>query len=411
MRKAFTILLVVLITLVVFVSCDQDTDDKTFTVTFKANAEDVAGTMDPQNVTRYYTNKLVANAFTKEGWKFSSWNTKADGSGVSYEDQDTIRLAKDITLYAQWTYNQVDVIFNANGGEGTMPVQKVLKRTETALDANTFTRANDFVFTGWNSKADGTGDNFDDKAKVTLTSDLTLYAQWYHDQVEVTFMPNGGTGESYKQKVYTNMPQELDGNKFTHPSNYTFMYWTTNADGTGEKINNRGDVNINENLTLYAQWINAEIITADTLFMGDGKTYSLISDVVLNNRILVFGGSATILIPDGMTLTAPQGICVMGAAGGSLIIEGNGTLIATGLDGNAAIGGNSGMSTGDITINGGIITATGSATGGAGIGDGSNPEAEGTVAFGPGVTVQVSDDGTAWSPYVGTRKRYMKVNN
>lgn len=410
MRKAFTILLVVLITLVVFVSCDQDTDDKTFTVTFKANAEDVAGTMDPQNVTRYYTNKLVANAFTKEGWKFSSWNTKADGSGVSYEDQDTIRLAKDITLYAQWTYNQVDVIFNANGGEGTMPVQKVLKRTETALDANTFTRANDFVFTGWNTKADGTGDNFDDKAKVTLTSDLTLYAQWYHDQVEVTFMPNGGTGESYKQKVYTNMPQELDGNKFTHPSNYTFMYWTTNADGTGEKINNRGDVNINENLTLYAQWINAEIINHDTQYFFNDKTYTLIEDVELDNRVMVFG-SATIILPEGKTLTAPKGIYVPGAPGIALTFNGSGTLIATADGGDAAIGGNSGEPAGAITINGGVITATGGPTGGAGIGGGSGQESGGTVAFGPGVTVQVSDDGTAWSPYVGTRKRYMKVNN
>ena len=411
MRKAFVFLLVVLLSLAVFVSCDQDTEDNTFTVTFEGNAEGVTGQMTPQSVARYYTEKLAANSFTREGWLFRSWNTKADGSGVSYSDMDSIRLAKDITLYAQWTYNKVKVSFKSNYGFMQIKEQEVTRKTETELEANTFTRENDFVFVNWNTKSDGSGDSYDDKSKVTLLYDLELYAQWYHDQVTVTFMPNGGTGDSYTQTVYTGMPQELDGVKFNPPVDNSFVCWTTNPDGTGDKYYNRGTVNINENITLYAQWINAVVIESYMLIFEGNKTYTLINNIVLDNRVIVYGGNATILLPDGLTLTAPQGISVFGMAGGSLTIEGNGTLIATGLDGNAAIGGNSGMSTGDITINGGIITATGSATGGVGIGGGSGYEAEGTVTFGPGVTVQVSDDGTAWSPYVGTRKRYMKVNN
>ena len=410
MRKAFVFLLVVLISLAVFVSCDQDTEDNTFTVTFEGNVEGVTGQMTPQSVARYYTEKLAANTFTREGWLFRSWNTKADGSGVSYADKDSIRLAKDITLYAQWTYNKVKVSFKSNHDFMQIKEQEVTRKTETELEANTFTRENDFVFVNWNTKSDGSGDSYDDKSKVTLLYDLELYAQWYHDQVTVTFMPNGGTGDSYTQTVYTGMPQELDGVKFNPPVDNSFVCWTTNPDGTGDKYYNRGTVNINENITLYAQWINAVVIESYMLIFEGNKTYTLINNIVLDNRVIVYGGNATILLPDGLTLTAPQGISVFGMAGGSLTIEGNGTLIATGLDGNAAIGGNSGMSTGDITINGGVITATGSPTGGAGIGGGSGQEDEGTLTIGPGVTVTVSDDGETWEPYDGThRKRYMKV--
>ena len=411
MRNRLFLLLLVVLAVAALVSCNQEAGSNTFTVTFVANDEGATGQMAPQQVERYVNARLAANQFAKEGWLFRSWNTKADGSGNSYSDTATIRLAKDITLYAQWTYNQVSVTFDPNGGTGEMPVQKINKKESTPLNANTFTRENDFVFTGWNTKADGTGESYADKTKVTLTSDLTLYAQWYHDQVEVTFMPNGGTGDSYKQLVYTNMTQQLDGYRFTPPAGNSFMYWTPNADGSGERIYDRGDVNITEDLTLYAQWINAEVITSSSLFLGGGKTYTLIENVTLSGRAIIFSGSATFILPEGLTLTAPQGLSVLGAAGGSLIISGTGSLNATAEGGNAAIGGESGSAGGDITINGGIITAIGGPDGGAGMGGGQGKESEGNVVFNPSVTVQVSDDGTNWTPYDGTRKRYMKVTN
>ena len=411
MRNRLFLLLLFVLAAVALVSCNQDAESKTFTVTFMANDEGATGEMSPQKVERYVSESLAANKFTKEGWKFKSWNTKADGTGNAYFDKSTIRLAKDITLYAQWEYNQVTVTFYPNGGSGEMPSQKVNKKENTPLSANTFTRDNGFVFTGWNTKADGTGESYADKTNVTLTADLTLYAQWYHDQVEVTFMPNGGTGDSYKQQVYTGMPQQLDGNKFTPPVDNTFMYWTPNADGTGDRIYDRGDVNITENLTLYAQWINADIITSDSLFLGNGKTYTLIENVTLSGRAMVFSGSATIILPEGLTLTAPKGLSVLGTVSGSLIITGTGSLNATAEGGAAAIGGESGFATGDITINGGTIIATGGPDGGAGIGGGKDHMSEGTVTFNPSVTVQVSDDGISWTTDGSTRKRFMKVTD
>ncbi len=44
-----------------------------------------------------------ANEFTREGYTFDSWNTKADGSGTRYIPGDVVNMTGDITLYAQWT--------------------------------------------------------------------------------------------------------------------------------------------------------------------------------------------------------------------------------------------------------------------------------------------------------------------
>ena len=67
--------------------------------------------------------------------------------------------------------------FNPNGGMGSMDDQTVTEFEPTALNANAFTREG-YVFDGWNTEIDGTGDYYADEATVILLDDLTLYAQW-----------------------------------------------------------------------------------------------------------------------------------------------------------------------------------------------------------------------------------------
>ncbi len=57
---------------------------------------------------------------------------------------------------------------------------------EIAITENSFTKAG-WTFSGWNTKSDGTGAPYNDKTKITLTADVTLYAQWA-----------AGTGTAYK---------------------------------------------------------------------------------------------------------------------------------------------------------------------------------------------------------------------
>ena len=77
---------------------------------------------------------------------------------------------------------ELTVTFEANGSaeypvEGTMAPQTVLEKTDTALNANTFTREG-YNFLNWTTAADGTGDSYADGATVNLTENTTLYAQW-----------------------------------------------------------------------------------------------------------------------------------------------------------------------------------------------------------------------------------------
>jgi hypothetical protein len=74
---------------------------------------------------------------------------------------------------SQVTYRSVT--FDSNGGTGRMTAASNHKAT--ALPAHSFVRLG-FVFISWNTKADGTGVVYADKAIYTFVLDLTLYAQW-----------------------------------------------------------------------------------------------------------------------------------------------------------------------------------------------------------------------------------------
>ena len=91
--------------------------------------------------------------------------------------------------------------FNPNGGMGTMDDQTVTEFEPTVLNANAFTRES-FVFDGWNTEADGTGDYYADEATVILLDDLTLYAQWDRlYTITLASVENGSINASHAEAV------------------------------------------------------------------------------------------------------------------------------------------------------------------------------------------------------------------
>lgn len=67
----------------------------------------VNGTMANSQYVYDLSGKLRTNTYTREGYEFVGWNTKADGTGTSFKDGYTgvLKWAKDggsVTLYAQW---------------------------------------------------------------------------------------------------------------------------------------------------------------------------------------------------------------------------------------------------------------------------------------------------------------------
>lgn len=125
--------------------------------------------------------KLEKNIYIREGYTFKEWNTKADGTGDSYGDRATINLNNVpnsvLNLYAIWQKNNIEVIFDAAGGIGTMDKQLIPYGEKTVLNKNVFTKTG-YTFKEWNTKADGTGTSYKDGEKITITDDITLYAIW-----------------------------------------------------------------------------------------------------------------------------------------------------------------------------------------------------------------------------------------
>lgn len=143
-----------------------------------------SGSMDAEYILYDETKPLTANAYKKTGYTFAGWNTKADGSGKTYHDEDNVlNLVTNgvITLYAQWSANHYSVVFDRNHATGgVVGAVSMIYDQSCQLPANGFTRTG-YQFDGWNTKADGSGQSYKDKAYVTnlATSGVTtLYAQW-----------------------------------------------------------------------------------------------------------------------------------------------------------------------------------------------------------------------------------------
>ena len=137
------------------------------------------------------------NAFTRTGYTFAGWNTAKDGTGTAYQPGDVLVLTKSVVvLYAWWRPITYKVRFDGNGAtSGMMADLTVAYDEKKTLPANRYAKSGE-TFTGWNTKADGSGAMYRNRAEVTnlaSTRDavVVLYAQWTD---AMTTMPEtGGT--------------------------------------------------------------------------------------------------------------------------------------------------------------------------------------------------------------------------
>ncbi|MBR5983803.1 MAG: InlB B-repeat-containing protein [Bacteroidales bacterium] len=83
------------------------------------------------------------------------------------------------------------VIFNPNGGTGTMESQTFTEGEALALTRNAFTYEG-YTFTGWNTVQGGSGASYTDQQTITATADMTLYAQWTSNGTNPTPAPTPG---------------------------------------------------------------------------------------------------------------------------------------------------------------------------------------------------------------------------
>ena len=226
--------------------------------------------------------------------------------------------------------NKITVTFDSNDGTGTTTEQAIRKDTPTALKANSFTYEG-HVFNSWNTDEDGNGQPYQNSEVVTLSDNITLYAQW-----ATTVTPTTTNWEDGKT--------------------YTLTEDTT----VSERVTVTGHVTLilPDDLTLTCK----QGITLET-----GNALRISCGEIGNGKLIVKGD-------------VPEYCAGIGGGGkekngGTLIVEG-GILDITGGRYAAGIGGGDRGNNGLVIIHGGDVTAvskkydTFDYYGGAGIGGG-----------------------------------------
>ena len=290
----------------------------TYKITFNANGG--SGNMSAQQFSYGTRANLSANTFIpKRGYEFKNWNTKANGSGISFEDEAQIINIGTTTLYAQWelatlvTQNNGD--YNAKFLNGPITKNQIesLTFTNSIASANSTkydvsTRQDGSILCWY---VDSDGDNLYEvtigttKDKVIANPDSSnllsyigynensddttcIYGIEYLDTSIVTNMKfmfrNCGyqamtdldLGDSFDTSKVTNMNgmfwhcgcrgmNTLNlGSKFD-TSNVTDMYWMfQHYDQTGIKVLNLGDKFDTSNvINMDRMFNNLEVTTLD----------------------------------------------------------------------------------------------------------------------------------------------------
>ena len=146
----------------------------TYAVKYDANG----GSGAPGNQTKTYGTALTLSSTkpTRANYDFVKWNTKADGSGTSYNPGASYTGNAALTLYAIWVLAGHNITFNANGGTGA-PATIFKNADATITIPTTVPVRSGYDFLGWATSAGGTavyqpGDSYSTNAA------LNLYAVW-----------------------------------------------------------------------------------------------------------------------------------------------------------------------------------------------------------------------------------------
>lgn len=154
-----------------------------YTIIYDGNGA-AAGTMDAQTcMIDGFTFSLSKNAYTRENYTFTGWNTMSDGSGTFYRDEAKIYPLTEtdqaeITLYAMWkdssvTDYTITYFLNATNVQNDNPAAYT-NNSDTITLKDPIREG--YTFLGWFSDKELT-QQVTEIAKGS-TGNITLYAHW-----------------------------------------------------------------------------------------------------------------------------------------------------------------------------------------------------------------------------------------
>ena len=176
-----------------------------------------------------------------------------------------------------------------------------------------------YVFTGWNTAANGSGTSYSPTNTFNIAANTTLYAQWA-TAYSVTYNGNDASGNvpaaptNYASGSSVTILGNTGSPPLTKPG-YAFTGWNTAADGSGTPYSATNTFNIAADTTLYAQWTPGFTLTYD----GNTNTSGNVPATPTNYAT---GSSVTILGNSGSPVLAKTGYVF---AGWNTDPSGNGT--------------------------------------------------------------------------------------
>lgn len=219
---------------------DTDTDDEliqySITFVFDNGERNVSYILKKGEIIQA---RQVPKDPVREGYTFKGWYS---GSSLWVPSP----MKDNMLIKAKWTANNNSVVFDANGGEGTMNLMTIETDKKGTLSSNKFSYAG-HTFEGWSTTPDGRVEYKDRATYYMGTSKVnTLYAVWSPIKYNITYDLQDGTQNSKNPTTYT----VKDDFKFLSPTKpgYTFTGWVCNGDKIEYTANRTG------NLKLTATW-------------------------------------------------------------------------------------------------------------------------------------------------------------
>lgn len=232
-----------------------------YNVTYASNAPvGSSATGSQTDSTNYALAQVVTvksrNDLAVANYRFTGWNTVADGTGTGYTPGNTFNMPLNgITLYAQWVSTSIKLTYNGNGGNNVPAVETGTAGTSINLPATSPERTG-YRFDGWCADiAICPTPLLPSGSYIVPNTDTILYAKW--TAIDYTFTYNANGGNSGPAVV-----TGLNVGGFVTVSNtvplrtgYSFLGWNSNMAGTGTDYSAGTQYLMGAtNAIIYAKW-------------------------------------------------------------------------------------------------------------------------------------------------------------
>lgn len=245
-------------------------EGKSLVVDFSGNG----GELDSEKVLVPYNTVISSfpNA-TRKGCTFVEWNSKADGTGDTY-NKNTKVIHNNLTLYAIWKTKSPTVTLDSN--KGTVSKDSFTVKYNTAIGNIPAPKRDGYEFTGWYYQD---GRKFSSTDKMP-DKDIKLTAKWRGFEYMILFDAKKGTMPG-EDTMYASCGDKIGKLPVPVRKSYEFTGWYTKSNGKGTKYTADSEMP-EKDLTLYAGWKKITQYATAVKFNAKSVTVGVGESVALN---------------------------------------------------------------------------------------------------------------------------------